>query len=792
MADIEIKGKVSVDTGASTKSINDLNKEIAETRKHLKDAKIGSDEYKTAQAQLKTQTESLTKSTAAGSDEHNKSAGAFGILKSKVQDVIPGMKGAEEGTKSFGTSLKALAANPIVLILMIIVGVLKFLYDAFTSTAAGAKKMQQIFEGVSAVIENVANRAMQFGKAILDFFSGDFEGAAKEFHAATDNIIGDMKATYDAAVVLKKKRQELNRDIKESELKTLTQKEHLADLKAQLADEDIAAKEKVKIAQQLKTDQQRISKQETVNNGRELDMQLAEMAQKFGVKADIARQVAELQKKLLGDVTDEEAKQLRIQIGLLTVTAKDQLGFAQGIRDAIKTNHETQKTINDEDRAVNKATKIANKQLAAEENAAAKDAESKRKEAASKAKEAAAEAFQYKIRLHKQEGEILLAQTKDAHKKDLLQLAQKINDEKKQNEAAMMSGKLSKAHYNELGANIDKLAALEKIKIDEKYNEEKKKKQQDFELELNKIRLEIQLSGITDARKKEQVQMEITYNEKFKQAALKYKGNEAAMFMMSIALNLQRKQAEKALDKKYQLEDEKAEQALSLRKIAFASVLAKNNIAKQKKLLDDKQAVINAQYAAEILAAEGNAFKLADIEQKKLESNHAYSEANKAIAKGERDAKIQALDAVSSTLDNAANLFGKATLAGKVLAIASATISTFTSAQKAYEATIGIPFVGPVLAPINAGLAVAAGIKNIKAITAVQVPGASGGSMPSISAPAPLSPQPIRTSTTLEQSSINGIGNAANGGTSRAFVLDSDIKSGDERQKRLVRAARLG
>ena len=46
----------------------------------------------------------------------------------------------------------------------------------------------------------------------------------------------------------------------------------------------------------------------------------------------------------------------------------------------------------------------------------------------------------------------------------------------------------------------------------------------------------------------------------------------------------------------------------------------------------------------------------------------------------------------------------------------------FLSAQKAYASTVGIPVVGPVLAPINAGLAIAAGIKNIKAITSVKVP----------------------------------------------------------------------
>lgn len=87
----------------------------------------------------------------------------------------------------------------------------------------------------------------------------------------------------------------------------------------------------------------------------------------------------------------------------------------------------------------------------------------------------------------------------------------------------------------------------------------------------------------------------------------------------------------------------------------------------------------------------------------------------------------EALQATSATLGQVADLFGRESKAGKAAAIAQATIDTYLSAQKAYTSTVGIPIVGPVLAPINAGLAIAAGIKNIKAITAVKTPDGGGG-----------------------------------------------------------------
>jgi len=86
-----------------------------------------------------------------------------------------------------------------------------------------------------------------------------------------------------------------------------------------------------------------------------------------------------------------------------------------------------------------------------------------------------------------------------------------------------------------------------------------------------------------------------------------------------------------------------------------------------------------------------------------------------------------ALEATAATLGNIAELFGKQTAAGKAAAVAEATIQMYLSAQKAYSSTIGIPVVGPVLAPVNAALAIAAGIKNIKAITSVKVPNDTGG-----------------------------------------------------------------
>jgi hypothetical protein len=155
------------------------------------------------------------------------------------------------------------------------------------------------------------------------------------------------------------------------------------------------------------------------------------------------------------------------------------------------------------------------------------------------------------------------------------------------------------------------------------------------------------------------------------------------------------------------------------------------------------------------------------------------------------ESEIQAAEGVANTLGNLANLIGEQTVAGKILSVAQATISTFVSAQKAYESTIGIPVVGPVLAPINAAIAVATGIANVKKILSVNVPGkgSGGGSAPSptnVARPAPVQPQ--AQTTRIDQGQINQIGNAA----VRSYVLETDVANNQERRIRIERAARIG
>ena len=221
-------------------------------------------------------------------------------------------------------------------------------------------------------------------------------------------------------------------------------------------------------------------------------------------------------------------------------------------------------------------------------------------------------------------------------------------------------------------------------------------------------------------------------------------------------------------------------------------------IALQLKAADELKTQTEREFDIKRQAYDAEQVLLDDALAKNLISQKEYtdktnelSKARVQIDKEEKQAYIDAARAVAETLTNVSQLVGEQTAAGKALAIASATILAITSAMEAYKRGLEIPVVGMVLGPLNAAIAAAAGIANIRKIAAVKVPGASGGgSVPNINTgSAPIQPQAaLPTVTQLDNQTINRMGSAAN----RAYVIESDISNNQERITRINRAARLG
>ena len=183
-----------------------------------------------------------------------------------------------------------------------------------------------------------------------------------------------------------------------------------------------------------------------------------------------------------------------------------------------------------------------------------------------------------------------------------------------------------------------------------------------------------------------------------------------------------------------------------------------------------------------------------DNQAKKLEQEN--SDFKEALNEQDVD---NALAAGSQVLGGIIDIVGEGSAVGKAAAIAQTTIDTYGSATAAYKSVVGIPVVGPALAPVAAGVAVAAGLMSIKKIVSTKTPGnKSGGSAPNISVPTapPVNPEGALNAAAAVDGAENQVtlgDQEGSGGPTvvRAYVVSSEVTNQQEADAKINDLARL-
>ena len=170
------------------------------------------------------------------------------------------------------------------------------------------------------------------------------------------------------------------------------------------------------------------------------------------------------------------------------------------------------------------------------------------------------------------------------------------------------------------------------------------------------------------------------------------------------------------------------------------------------------------------------------------DSNQNINNLNKWLASEDKkrlDAKVadteSALTILSAIID-------QNSVAGKAIAVAQAIINTYQGATRALGQ-------GGVLGFVGASAVIAAGLVNVKKIVSTNIPSAKGtgavgggASAPSLNSAAPIAPpQPQAQTTSLDNRTINAIGNQA----VRAYVIENDVTSNQQRVEAIKQRARF-
>lgn len=113
-------------------------------------------------------------------------------------------------------------------------------------------------------------------------------------------------------------------------------------------------------------------------------------------------------------------------------------------------------------------------------------------------------------------------------------------------------------------------------------------------------------------------------------------------------------------------------------------------------------------------------------EAQKQQVREAYAQLRLETSKTAAEAD---LTTTASTLSSIGDAFEEGTGAFKAFKITETILSTYSSAQKAFESAVAVPVIGPALGPIAAAAAVAQGLATVKKIASTDIPKAAYGGL---------------------------------------------------------------
>lgn len=730
-----IAASLTVNSEEAVKNVLKLKGTVEELKKEFKNSKAGSDEQLEALKKLKAAEEDLAKANKKLNDSNKETSGHFSKIKESI-GAIPGATGAAaQGVEGLNAKFKALLSNPVALVIAGIVAALTLLYKAFTNTFEGAQKVEEVFAGVKAAAQALFDNLSRVANAIIKFFSFDFSGAIDEIKGVA-NAVGDA---YDAMAKLTREAQKLHQEQLANDLDAAERQKKLAILREQADDDSIPIAKRKAALKELK---------ESAEENAKSDI-------------DLARRTAE---NKIAQLTLEKDGALKNQ---------DEINKIKIEQIKVETDN------------ANELRRI-NKQLTATEKQELDERKAAQQKANEEAKRLRQEFVEFTNKLNKLQQENELSLIKDSYQKELKVLENRIADEKRINQQSFADKKITRSQLNQLNAELEKQANIQRDEITDKHNKEVEAKELAFQKELASITNKTRIGAIKDSRQSELLQLEIGYQEKLAQAIEKYKDDSERLAQIRAAIDEQYRLEKEEKEAKFKAEDDKKQFEKDLAEQEKIIKAQDADFEAKRAAVDREQMLIQEAFDNKLLTEIEYNAKVEDLANKRM---HIAE-----LETGHKKAQVAEIAGVTTAL---ADLVGKQTVAGKALGIATALINTYQGASEALKQKSTLPSPFDVIAKIaNVATVIATGIKTVKAITAVQVPGGGGSSQsanaPGVTPAAPIAP--VQSSTSLDANSINNIGNAAAGGVNgvRAYVVEGDVSDSQERAARLNRAARLG
>ena len=573
------------------------------------------------------------------------------------------LKGMANGMLGMTKASLAFIATPIGAILAVLVGAFALVKNAMNRSETATNKIKKAFSAFSGIINGLLKILEPLGEFLIDGLVKGFELVEKGIFKALDAIAKglDFLGFDEQAASLRGFTEEIQESVEASK---------------RLAEAEIALEKAQRIATKTQLD--------------------------FQKQAEKLRQIRDDESKTISErirANEELGKVLKQQLAAELEIANQALEVAK-LR--IIAEGETKETLDAQAEALTTISDIQER-ITGQESEQLSNLNSLRRDAAAKQKEIIEKA----IEKQKEQLDLFIAQQGIRAKtlEEQIALEEQISEKSIAIlDAELKAKKISQEKYDAeiLTIQNDLLAKRAELAVDNAQRE-----LQDY-VQNNQSKL--------DSEKFLSEQLFEEERARFERLAEQRREFEAKRLEEGVINQTEYNAAINAIDEENRILNE---ELAAERKEAKAE----QDIAdfENKLALDAEHAEINLAQALSYLEREKEAeLKIAEA-----------TGANKTLiedkyAKAEVDIKRQVsknkVDLASDTLGNLVTILGKESAAGKAVAVAQATIDTYSSAVSAFNSLSGIPIVGPVLGGIAAAAAVASGIATVSKIVSTPKP----------------------------------------------------------------------
>lgn len=193
-------------------TIQKLDAENKKLRASLRNLDLTTKEGQKTQKEYIAQINKNTEFIRQNSDAAIQQKMNIGNYKSAL-DLLPGsLKNAASGFQSLGAAAKMFMANPVVLAITAIIGVIAGLVKAFKNTEEGGDRLKKKFDQITAVVDVLRDRIQNFALGLANVFSG--EQKLKDLKGTFAGIGDEIKRDVELAGQLRDMMEQLeNKEI---------------------------------------------------------------------------------------------------------------------------------------------------------------------------------------------------------------------------------------------------------------------------------------------------------------------------------------------------------------------------------------------------------------------------------------------------------------------------------------------------------------------------------------------------------------------------------------------------